>query len=210
MKKILTVLLCFCFMLVPSSVLAETKEISFVSPDGLLFETTYSMNEYYLETSNNDDSITYSVYDLSDNFVESWEFEKVYLARNYDPDASSLYRHINRKAIGAFSGVLVHEVMLWASRTGSFGQFDAYGDDIFGIENWSYFSVGDHAETFMPKNNKWPTTKVDVGYTCVVMAKINASLQAQYEPGLVSAGFELSTDFTYSKFIRNSYCISVY
>ena len=210
MKKILTVLLCFCFRLVPSSVLAETKEISFVSPDGLLFETTYSMNEYYLETSDNNDSITYSVYDLSDNFVESWEFEKSNLARNSELDTSSLYRHINRKAIGALSGNLVHEVTLWASRTGSFGQFDSFGYDIFSIENWSYFSVGQNASTIKPDNNKWPTTRVGVGYTCIVLAKINAALEAQCGSELINAGFTLSTDFTYSKSIQNSYYISVY
>ena len=200
MKKVFKTILTICmlFMLV-MPVSADEKMINFVSPDGkLIFETNYNENDYYLEI-NSDDS-----------FKESWSFEKLeYLKTSaFGTRSISTYRHYNTKDIGAFSGKLNHEVVFELYSSGSFSQFNNLKYDIFYVEGWSYYSLGDHASSITPAvNGGWPTTKVQVDYSTVVLAILNSNVNLEYSGKLISAGFSAGTNFTYSKLVTNSYTI---
>lgn len=212
MKKVFKIILTICmlFMLV-MPVSADEKMINFVSPDGkLIFETNYNENDYYLEINSDDSFIIYTVYDNDDNFKESWSFEKLeYLKTSaFGTRSISTYRHYNTKDIGAFSGKLNHEVVFELYSGGSFSQFNSLKYDIFYVEGWSYYSLGDHASSITPAvNGGWPTTKVQVDYSTVVLAILNSNVNLEYSGKLISAGFSAGTNFTYSKLVTNSYTI---
>lgn len=212
MKKVFKIILTICmlFMLV-MPVSADEKMINFVSPDGkLIFETNYNENDYYLEINSDDSFIIYTVYDNDDNFKESWSFEKLeYLKTSaFGTRSISTYRHYNTKDIGAFSGKLNHEVVFELYSSGSFSQFNSLKYDIFYVEGWSYYSLGDHASSITPAViGGWPTTKVQVDYSTVVLAILNSNVNLEYSGKLISAGFSAGTNFTYSKLVTNSYTI---
>ena len=212
MKKVFKTILTICmlFMLV-MPVSADEKMINFVSPDGkLIFETNYNENDYYLEINSDDSFIIYTVYDNDDNFKESWSFEKLeYLKTStFGTRSISTYRHYNTKDIGAFSGKLNHEVVFELYSSGSFSQFNNLKYDIFYVEGWSYYSLGDHASSITPAvNGGWPTTKVQVDYSTVILAILNSNVNLEYSGKLISAGFSAGTNFTYSKLVTNSYTI---
>ena len=212
MKKVFKIILTICmlFMLV-MPVSADEKMINFVSPDGkLIFETNYNETDYYLGINSDDSFIIYTVYDNDDNFKESWSFEKLeYLKTSaFGTRSISTYRHYNTKDIGAFSGKLNHEVVFELYSSGSFSQFNSLKYDIFYVEGWSYYSLGDHASSITPAvNGGWPTTKVQVDYSTVVLAILNSNVNLEYSGKLISAGFSAGTNFTYSKLVTNSYTI---
>lgn len=78
----------------------------------------------------------------------------------------------------------------------------------FYVEGWSYYSLGDHASSITPAvNGGWPTTKVQVDYSAVIYAVLDASINASFASELLNAGFTAGTNFTYSKLATNSYTI---
>ena len=102
-------------------------------------------------------------------------------------------RYTNRKSVGAFSGQLVHEVVLWTSRTGSFYQYESPSYEHFSIEGWRYYSIEDDPPSDInPQNGRWPTTRVSVAYTCSVYATISANLEVSFGAELRDAEFAIS------------------
>lgn len=151
------------------------------------------------------------IYDNNNNFVKSWEFNKSDLIAPLSTnDAKSAYRRYNRKTVGAFFGELVHEAVLRAFRSESFGEFQSFEHDVFHIENWSYFSIGEHGSSVRPQNNTWSAVRVDVMYSCSVVAVLSLTLSIAYSGVLIEAGFSVSGNFTYMKYMTNSYSLSVY
>ena len=212
MKRLLSILLTVLTVLaiVPIGISAE-EMISFMSPQGAVFTTEYSTEEYQLVKTEDDHKYVYAIYDVS-GFVESWEFDKETPIQTR-ADAYSNMRYTNRKSVGAFSGQLVHEVVLWTSRTGSFYQYESLSYDHFSIEGWSYYSLGNYSSAVNPQNGKWPTMKVNVSYTCSVIATISLNLEASIGGELLEADFSFSGsaggDITYTKNIINSYSIAL-
>jgi len=225
MGKKLILILCLSILSISyRNVNASSLNISFTVA-GVVFETSYSKIEYDLVGDFNNQRITYVVNEKSSReIVEKWVFnpEEISTTRNWSRSYTGIignYRYLNYKVFGTIfelSNTIVNEVLLEKYSNGSTAQINKVVSSTHMIQGWSYLSFENFNEAFTPSFPVWgnyPCTQLRIDYTAVILASldasINASVGAELKKIKFSFGGQVGMMFYYRAMIYNNYTIRV-